>query len=56
MDKKEKSSKKQKKEQELLDFITEIQRNSQSMEAKDIIAKLLDKIPSATESESLKVL
>ena len=56
MDKKDKSSKKQKKEQELLDFVTDLQRNSQNMEPKDTIAKLLDKVPTETESETLKVI
>lgn len=55
MDKKQKSSKKQKKEQELLDFITDLQKKSQNMESKEIITQLLNKIPVDTDSESLKV-
>lgn len=53
MDKKE--SKKEKKEKELLDFITEFKKEAKTMQDEDIIKKLLDKIPKDTDNEPLKV-
>lgn len=51
----EKKGKKEKKEKELLEFITDFKKEAKTMSDEDIIKKLLDKTPKDTENEPLKV-
>ena len=50
-----KEEKRQKKEKELLDFITQLKQKAKTTRADEIINKLIDKTPADSESESLKV-